>query len=246
MTADLSLRAYVAEAKFECIRALRAPGFSAPTLLLPAMLYLFFGVVLAQASRSEEIDRFIFTGFTVMGVIGPGLFGFGVFVAVEREQGLLKLKRALPMPPASYLLAKMFMTLLFAMLVTLTVIGAALAAGKVVVSGSQLTALVAIVVAGALPFCAIGLLIGSWAGGRSAPAFVNLLYLPMIYLSGFLIPLPTSIAAIQYASPAYHLDRLALWALGAPVAGVTVHLAVLALVTVVGATAALRRLAAAD
>jgi ABC-2 type transport system permease protein len=140
----------------------------------------------------------------------------------------------------------MFMTLLFAMLVTLTVIGAALAAGKVVVTGGQLVALAAIVVAGALPFCAIGLLIGSWAGGRSAPAFVNLLYLPMIYLSGFLIPLPKSIDAIQYVSPAYHLDRLVLWAIGAPVAGVAVHVAVLAAVTTVGAAAALRRLAAAD
>ena len=246
MTAGLSWRAYLMEAKFECVRALRAPGFSVPTLLLPAALYLFFGVVLAQASRSEEIDRFIFTGFAVMGVIGPGLFGFGVFVAVEREQGLLRLKRALPMPPAVYLLAKMFMTLLFATLVTLTVIGAALAAGKVVVSGGQVIALAAIVVAGALPFCAIGLLIGSWAGGRSAPAFVNLLYLPMIYLSGFLIPLPKSIDAIQYVSPAYHLDRLALWAIGAPVAGVTVHVAVLASVTIVGSAAALRRLAAAE
>ena len=36
----------------------------------------------------------------------PGLFGFGVSLAFEREQGLLTFKQALPMPPGAYLLAR--------------------------------------------------------------------------------------------------------------------------------------------
>ena len=236
-------RAYLAEAKYECLRALRAPGFSVPTLLLPAALYLFFGVVLTQPNRTPQIDVFIFTGFAVMGVIGPGLFGFGVFVAAEREQGLLRLKRALPMPPAANLVAKMLMTLLFAAVVSVIVMMAGMAAGKVSLSPRQLLALGAILVPGALPFCALGLLVGSWAGARSAPALVNLIYLPMIYLSGFLIPLPKSIDVIQLASPAYHLDRLALQAVGAPGSDAMIHGVVLVTVTVLCAALALRRLA---
>lgn len=243
MSIGLPAKAYLTEAKYESVRTLRVPGFLIPMLLLPGALYLFFGVVLAGASRSPQINLFIFTGFAVLGVMGPGLFGFGVFVAMERDQGLLTLKRALPMPPAAYLLAKMLMTILLAAMVTLTLVVVGMAAGKVTLTSSQFLALAAIVIPGALPFCAIGLFIGSCAAGRSAPAFVNLAYLPMIYLSGFLIPLPKSIEAIQLVSPAYHLDRLALWAAGAPGASaVTVHTAVLVGVTVVFGTLALRRL----
>src|SRR5262245_37404024 len=134
----MPVRAYLAEAKYECVRALRAPGFSVPTLLLPAALYLFFGVVLTLSNHTPQVDVFIFVGFAVMGVIGPGRFGFGVFIAAEREQGLLRLKRALPMPPAANLVAKMSMTVLFATLVTMTVMTAAVAAGKVSVSAGQM------------------------------------------------------------------------------------------------------------
>ena len=205
---------------------------------------MFFGVVVAGANKSPQIDLFLFTGFAVLGVMGPGLFGFGVFVALEREQGLLTLKRALPMPPAAYLLAKMLMATLLSAMVTLILVVAGIAAGKVTLTGSQVLALASIVIAGALPFCAMGLFVGSWAAGRSAPAFVNLLYLPMIYLSGFLIPLPKRIEAIQLVSPAYHLDRLALWAAGAPGGSAAiVHAAVLAGVTALFGALALGRLA---
>jgi ABC-2 type transport system permease protein len=246
MTAARWWRAYLSETRFECLRAMRAPAFAAPVLILPAALYLLFGVVLAGGGRSPDINRFIFVGFCVMGVIGPGLFAFGVFTAVEREQGLLRLKRALPMPFAAYVVAKMVMVLAFAVVVTLTVIAAGLAAGKATISASELTALTAVLVAGALPFCAIGLVIGSVAGGRSAPAWVNLLYLPMVYLSGFLIPLPPALHWVQVMSPAYHLDRIALHVVGAPADGLSLHVLVLVAVTLAGSALAIRRLAAAD
>ena len=37
-----------------------------------------------------------FRSHGVFGAMGPGLFGFGVSLAIEREQGLLRLKQALP------------------------------------------------------------------------------------------------------------------------------------------------------
>jgi ABC-2 type transport system permease protein len=237
------LRAYLTEARYECIRAFRAPGFIIAMVVLPPLLYLFFGVVLAEPTRTAEIDLFVLIGFAVLGVMGPGLFGFGVFVAMEREHGLLLLKRALPMPPAAYLIAKMAMTMFIAALVTLAVLLAAAGAGKVSLTAAQWAALGAITVTGALPFCAMGLFIGSRAAGRSAAAFVNLLYLPMIYLSGFLIPLPPSLHMIQVASPAYHLDRLALRAVGMPGAtSVATHAIVLVGVTALFGWLAMRRL----
>jgi ABC-2 type transport system permease protein len=224
--------AYLAEAKYECIRVLRAPGFTVPTLALPIAFYLFFGVVLAEADRPPAIDTFIFAGFAVMGVMGPGLFGFGVFVAIERAQGLFTLKRALPAPRMVYFSAKLVMTGLFATFVTLTLMLAATLAGKITLTPIQATLFGCATIAGSVPFCALGLVIGSWASGRSAPAIVNLVFLPMIYLSGILVPLPASFAAIRHASPAYHVDQLALGALGGSLqGGVLTHVVVLAAMT---------------
>jgi ABC-2 type transport system permease protein len=240
------LRAYLTEAKYESVRMLRMPGFSIPFLLLPAALYLLFGVVLfGEALRGDPKGAlFIFTGFDVMGVMGPGMFGFGITLAMEREQGLLALKRALPMPTGASLIAKMIMAMLFGVIVTATMITAALTLGHLPLTATQCLQLTTINALGALPFCALGLLLGTLTTARSAPAIINLLYLAMIYLSGFLIPLPKSIEWIALASPAFYLDQLALSALGAASHGAALtQIGVLAGVTLLPATLAIRRLA---
>jgi len=99
-------------------------------------------------------------------------------------------------------------------------------------------------IAGALPFCALGFLVGALASAKAAPAFVNLLYLPMIYLSAILFPLPKSLHWVALFSPAYHLDQLGLASMGFSSDGMPlVHLLVLAGATLVFTALALRRLA---
>ena len=111
--------AYITEIKYECLRALRAPAFSIPFLLLPIVLYVLFGVLLAgnMSHGDSTVAKIMFVNWAVFGVMGPGMFGFGIFVANEREQGLLTLKRALPMPNGASLLAKLVMVTLFAAIV---------------------------------------------------------------------------------------------------------------------------------
>lgn len=245
MSTGRLLRAYWMEARYESIRMLRAPGFAGPFLALPVLLYLLFGVLMyGDALRGDPKGAlFVFMGFSIFGVMGPGLFGFGVTIAMEREQGLYMLKRALPMPRAAPLLAKMLMAMLFVAIIMITMIAAA-PLGHLRLSAGQLLSLSVVNILGAAPFCALGLLIGTLTSAKSAPAFVNLLYLPMIYLSGFLIPLPKSLQWIALASPAFHLDQLALSAIGAPSQGATaVHIAVLVSVTLLPTVLAIRRLA---
>ena len=238
------LGAYLSEAKYESLRMLRSPGFTVPFLTLPVALYLLFGVVLfgTELAKDSKSALFVFMGFAVFGVMGPGLFGFGVTLAMEREQGLMKLKRALPVPPAASLLAKMAMSMLFVTMVMITMVAAA-PVGHLHFTAGQVLALVICGVAGCLPFCALGVVSGSVASAKGAPAFVNLLYLPMIYLSGILFPLPPSMHWIVLASPAYHLAqalRAAMWTAseGAP----AVDVAVLAATTMIFTALAVRRL----
>ena len=250
-------RAYLTEAKYESIRALRAPAFAIPFLLLPIVIYVLIGVFLigSMSNGNTKVAVTMFVNFATFGVMGPGMFGFGMFVATEREQGLLTLKRALPMPPTAYLLAKMLMTMLFATIVMLTLIAAALIVGHLRITAGQFLLLALIEILGSLAFCSIGFFIGTRASGKSAPAFVNLAYLPMMHLGGLFYPLPKSAQPIEFLSPAFYLSKLGLHILQTPSldeisfgatgpsshGGVVVCVAVLAGVTLLFGWLALRR-----
>jgi ABC-2 type transport system permease protein len=82
-------------------------------------------------------------------------------------------------------------------------------------------------VAGAVPFGAIGLAIGSLAGPNSAPGIVNMLYLPMGFLGGLWMPievLPKVLQRVAPLLPSYHFGQIALAILGVPTQGsVLVH-----------------------
>jgi ABC-2 type transport system permease protein len=208
--------AYFTEVKYESLRMLRSPGFSIPFLLLPVPVYLFFGVMLAApaiANRAAVAD-YLFSGFSVFAVMGPALFGVGCVLAIEREAGYLKLKRALPAPGGAYLLAKMVMAMVFALLAMSTLLVAALLVGKITLSATQLTIMTTVMTVGALPFAALGLLIGAYVSANVAPAITNLIFLPMMWLSGLFIPLPKFLEPWAVIWPAFHLNQVALGAAG--------------------------------
>jgi ABC-2 type transport system permease protein len=236
--------AYVAEARYETTRMLRTPGFAVPFLGLPVLLYLLFGVVIfgAALARDPQAGPFVFTGFAVFGVMGPGMFGFGTVVALEREQGLLRFKRALPMPPAAYLLAKMLMAVAFAVVVMATMLAAApLARFKLDVA--QALAVSAICVLGSLPFCAIGLFLGGRATGRGAAAVVNVAYQLMMHLSGIFYVLPRLLKTVAPVWPPYHLQQMVFAVLGVPNEGsLLVHTTTLVGFTWLLTAVAVRRL----
>lgn len=208
------LRAYLTEAKYDTINALRSPAFALPFLAIPVAIYLLFGVVMLDSSTEQaglgpELANYLFAGFSVVAVMMPGIFG-GIMLSTERDANLLKLKRALPLPPGAYVAAKVLMSLAVAGLSVSLVTVAALVAGKITISLSQVLIIWATMIAGTIPFCALGLLVGSYTSGSAAPAFGNLLFLPMMWLSGIFIPLPEALQRFVVLWPAFHLDQLAL------------------------------------
>ena len=246
MDAGRIFRSYLTQAKYETIRTLRMPAFSIPFLALPFLLYLLFAVVLFGDAVRTDVNtaRFLFTAFAVFGVIGPAMFGFGITIAIEREQGLLKFRRAVPTPPAAYLLAKMLMAGVFAVLITVMLIGAAVTLGHLRLTALQALEITIVNILSVLPFCALGLYLGTLVSGRSAPGFVHLVYQPMLYLSGLFFPLPKSLQLAAPVWPAFYAQQLVFRTIGAPSRGpVILHVAVLTAVTVLFTTLATRRLA---
>ncbi|HEU5135810.1 MAG TPA: CIA30 family protein [Steroidobacteraceae bacterium] len=246
MSATRLWSAYFGEMHFELIKSLRTPAFAVPTLFFPIMFYLLFGVFLGSMRGNSAMSQYTFATYGVFGAMGPGLFGFGVSLAIEREQGLLTLKQALPQPPGAYLLARAAMAMLFVAIISILLTLMAVFAGNVPLTFGQAARLFAIDVFGALPFCAIGMFLGALVSGAASPAIVNLIFLPMAFLSGLWLPLqfmPQFLQDIAPVWPAYHLAQMALATVGAPSAGSTAgHVAVLAAVTLGFFLLAMRRM----
>jgi ABC-2 type transport system permease protein len=246
MSAPRLWAAYFSEIRFEFLKALRTPAFAVPTLFFPIMFYLLFGVLLGSMRGNMMMSQYSLATYGVFGAMGPGLFGFGVSLAIDREQGLLRLHQAMPQPAGAALIARAVMAMLFVAIISALLLIAAVAVAKVPVTFIQGLQLFIINVFGALTFCSIGLFIGSWVSGQASPAIVNLVFLPMAFLSGLWWPLqfmPQFLQDIAPAWPAYHLAQMALGVVGAESQGsVLGHVAVLASVTLGFFLLAVRRM----
>ncbi|KAB7778055.1 ABC transporter permease [Xanthomonas sp. LMG 12459] len=203
------------EIRYEVLRWLRTPSFALPTLLFPPLFYLLFGVLLNHGRHDAAV--YLMASYSVFGVMAPALFGFGVGLALDRERGLLALKRAMPVPPLALLLARTALAMAFALAIGVLLQALAALLGGVMLTPAQRIGLLLVDVLGTLPFCAIGLALGAYAGGSGAPALVNLIYLPMAFLSGLWIPLqllPAWLTTLAPLWPSYHLGQLALRVVG--------------------------------
>jgi ABC-2 type transport system permease protein len=202
-----------------------------------------FGIVLNHGNG--EAARYMLASYSTFGVMAPGLFGFGVSLALERDSGLLTLKRALPMPPGAYLLGKMLMAMCVATVVGTMLLALALGVAHASLAPGQMAALLAVDALGVLPFCALGLLVGTMLKGQGAPGLLNMIYLPMAFLSGLWFPLHMMPAVLQQLAPvwpSYHLNALALSAVGFDAGARLPHVLVLAGFTIGFLLLAARRL----
>lgn len=222
-------RAYLAEFRSEMLKAWRSPEFAFPTLALPLIFYALFGLVLA---RGVDAPKYLLATYGVFAALGPAMFGFGAGVAMERDQGLLALKRVAPMPAAAYMVAKLLMSMVFTFITVLALYALAALFGAVTMPRGAWLALAAVHVLATVPFALLGLGIGLAMKGTAALAVCNILFLLLAVLGGLWIPIDAFPKVLQLVGqwlPTYHLAELALLVSGRNRAStIEVHLAAIA------------------
>ena len=217
-------RVYFLEARMELLKLARMRAYTVFTILFPLMFYCFFGLAMGhQGPRGfMPMAQYLLATYGAFAVMGATLYAFGVGVAVERGMGWLEVKRASPMPPAAYFVAKGVVSMAFGALVIALLFALGAVFGGVRMPFDQWLRLGGALVAGAIPFGALGLAIGCFVGPNSAAPTVNMIYLPMAFCAGLWIPLqflPGVLQQIAPFLPAYHLGQIALAILHAPGAG---------------------------
>jgi ABC-2 type transport system permease protein len=212
--AGRTLAVYGKETKYEFLKLLRAKSFSLAVVGFPLMFYVLFGLSNKHVYEgSVYITKYMLGGYACFGLIGAALFGIGVGLSSELNSGWLELKRASPMPVPAYLFAKCAAAVVFGIAIVsiLTVTGVAF--GGVVLSGAELAKMLGLTVVGSIAFASMGLLLALLMPANAAPGIVNLIYLPMSYMSGLWVPLrfmPHFLQHIAPLLPTYHLAQLML------------------------------------
>jgi len=215
---------FLNEARYEFLKLARLPIYALSTIMFPVMFYILFGLLM---NRGQELSRvgvatYLLATYATFGVMGASLFGFGVGLAGERGLGWLQVKRASPMPPFAYFFAKTVVCMTFSLIIVLILMTLGLLFGGVHLTLPQGMQLAATLVFGSITFCSMGMAIGFFAGPSSAPAIVNMIYLPLSFASGLWIPiqaLPNFFQKIAPFLPPFHLGQLALSIIGADTRG---------------------------
>jgi ABC-2 type transport system permease protein len=132
-----------------------------------------------------------------------------------------------------------------ASLVVVLLLTLGLTLGGVSLTPLRMLAMLAAGAFGVLPFCALGMFVGTLIKGQGAPGLLNLVYLPMAFLSGLWLPLsmlPKFLQSLAPVWPSYHLNQLTLAAVGMGSGPLLVHVLALAGYAVVFLALATRRL----
>jgi ABC-2 type transport system permease protein len=183
----------------------RSPSAAFFNFLLPLLLLVLVASVFAGADEELEV---LIPGIAGMSVMATTFNALAFNLTFLREQGILKRVRGTPMPVPSY----------FAGLLGSAVANAAVQVLLVVVIGHlaydvdwphDVTALAAFTVLGVTCFGALGIAFSHAVPNfDSAPAYVNAVFLPLIFISGVFYSaesLPPVLEALAQGLPLKHL-----------------------------------------
>lgn len=217
-----TLRLLGTQVLMELRRYRRLPEYFIGVVVLPIILYTMFGLPQAGTvlPRGTDVGAMLFVSFGCYGVVSQALFSFGGELAAERGKGWLRRLRATPMPMWIYFTGKVALNLVCTAVTLVGLVAVAVVAGGVSFDPLRLLACGGLIMSGVLAFSTMGSAIAYWVRPRAVATLVNLVFLPLSFLSGFFYPLdqlPGVFATVAQVLPTHHFGQLA-WGLMAPAA----------------------------
>jgi ABC-2 type transport system permease protein len=187
------MKGFMAQSKAEALRLIRSPFFLLFSIGMPLTFYSLFAVLNGADTQIGHTTwgAYSLMSMTAFSLIGTAAGQFGIRLAYERKEGLLKLLKLTPMPMAAWAAAKMVSHLLVHVFIIVVmfsfsaiVFGTEMPAGQWMMSGVWL-------LLGSIPFLALGLLLGTIKSPEAATAISNLVYMGISVAGGLWMPLST-------------------------------------------------------
>jgi ABC-2 type transport system permease protein len=229
----------------------RNPASAFFTVGFPIMFLVIFAA-LNSNDRIEELGNIRFAQYYVPSIVAFGIFSgcfvnLAVMMPFRREMGLLKRVRATPLPPRVFLSAVIASTLLIGALLSIVVIVTGVAFYGVNLYVARLFPLLITFAVASASCCALGLALSSLVpNADAAPAIVNFVFFPIVFISGTFFPVDQSSVLARIASvfPVRHVILAVFAGFDPRRSGASFqwgHLAVIALWGVAGLVIAIRR-----
>jgi ABC-2 type transport system permease protein len=196
----------------------RNPAAAFFTFVLPLMFLVIFTSLLGNGRVEEApgvlIDQadYYIAAMTAFAIITACFSNLGMSVTYQREAGTLKRIRGTPLPGWAYLGARVLHAILVALLlVVITTTFGVVFYGVDVPTGSLLAKFLVVIVVGAASFSALGLAATSLVpNADAAPAVINAIILPLLFVSGIFIPIePSSPAWIRTVGDVFPVKHFA-------------------------------------
>jgi len=182
------------------------------TVLLPVIfLVIFVSVFGNQLVGPEHIkaSTYYVPGIAALAVLTASFSNLVIAITAQRELGVLKRRRATPVPAAAIIAGRALTALIASVAVTAVVIAIGALAYGVHVAPSSIGALGLSVAVGSLALACLGYAASSLIGSADAAQPVTLaITLPLSFISGVYIPsvrLPSALAHVAQAFPLQHL-----------------------------------------
>jgi ABC-2 type transport system permease protein len=193
------MRAYLELIKIDLKLALRLRTVIFFNYLFPLIFFFTFGSVLG-ARNSLDHTTFVITMSLTLGTLGNGLFGAGIRALQERELNILRRYKVTPITPGPLLVASMAT----GWIIFLPYVVLLLTLSHFVYHmpwPQHMASLLVFISLGLIAFRSIGLVIASVANNmQEGTILVQLLYFPMLFLSGATIPTKAFGKTIQMIS----------------------------------------------
>lgn len=208
----------------EVRRGRRTPEYFVGVVILPVILFAMFGLPNAGDTLpgGTTVVALIFVSFSCYGVVSQSLFSFGAELATERQKGWLRRLRATPMPMWVYFAGKLAMNMIFTLTITAAMALLGQLGGDAAFDGPRLLRTGGVMLLGTLVFSPMGAAIAYLARPKAVSTIVNLVFLPLSFVSGFFFPLsqlPNILQDVAPFLPTYHFGQLA-WTAMAPTSDV--------------------------
>jgi ABC-2 type transport system permease protein len=206
------MRLLAHQTRFELLAFLRnrqAPFFTAalPVIFLVIFVSVFGGNRVGP--EHIEASSFYVPGIAALAIISAAFANLAIGVTAQRELGILKRRRAAPVPRWTLVVARAVGALLVAVAVVALVLAVGAVAFDVRPAAAGLPAIAAAAIVGSIAFACLGYALSTFIGSAEAAQPVVLaVTLPLYFISGVFIPslrLPTGLQRIAEAFPVEHL-----------------------------------------
>jgi ABC-2 type transport system permease protein len=185
--------------------------FAFPLMFLVIFTSVFTGTVDGPGGQPISTRNFYIPAIITFSIVTACYTNIAISVTFARDGGILKRIHGTPLPAWAYLVAR----IVHALFVTLVLVAICVAFGRLVygthVPVATFLPFIVSCLLGAFCFSTLGLAVtGFVPNADAAPAVVNAIILPLLFLSDVFIPVPanaTVINAIANLFPVKHLSQ---------------------------------------